>query len=80
MIEKTKEMFPDQNIYLTLGGFHLSEVSDSELRSIIKDFRELGVQKTAPCHCSGDRCRELFKEEYGDNFIGNGVGKVINIE
>ena len=43
-------------------------------------FPELGVQKTAPCHCSGDRCRELFKEEYGENFIENGVGKIINIE
>lgn len=80
IIEKTKEMFPDENIYLVLGGFHLSGVSDSELKTIIKGFRELGVQKTAPCHCSGDRCRELFKEEYGDNFIENGVGKVINIE
>ena len=79
IVKKTKEIFPNENIYLVLGGFHLSGVSDSELRSIIKDFKELGVQKVAPCHCSGDRCRELFKQEYRDDFIENGVGKLIDI-
>jgi 7,8-dihydropterin-6-yl-methyl-4-(beta-D-ribofuranosyl)aminobenzene 5'-phosphate synthase len=79
IIKKAKEMFPNENIYLVLGGFHLFSASDSELRSIISDFRKLGVQKAAPCHCSGDRCRELFKEEYKENFIENGVGKIIEI-
>ena len=67
-------------VYLVLGGFHLSGNSDSELRKIIDDFRRLEVQKTAPCHCSGDRCRELFKQEYQADFIENGVGKIINIQ
>jgi len=79
IIKKAKEMFPNQTVYLVLGGFHLSGASGSELRSIISDFRKSGVQKVAPCHCSGDKCRELFKEEYGDNFIENGVGKIIEI-
>jgi len=80
IIKKTKEIFPEENIYLVLGGFHLGGTSDSELKSIISDFRKLNVQKTAPCHCSGDRCRELFKEEYKNDFIENGVGKIIKIE
>jgi len=79
IIKKTKEIFPNENIYLVLGGFHLSQASDSELRSIIRDFKELGVQKVAPCHCSGDRCRELFKQEYQDGFIENGAGQIIEI-
>jgi len=69
----------NENIYLVIGGFHLSWANDSKLESIIKSFREYGVEKVAPCHCSGDRCRELFKEEYGKDFIENGVGKVIEI-
>jgi len=79
IVKKAKEMFPNEDVYLVLGGFHLTGASDSELKSIINDFRKLDVQKAAPCHCSGDRCRELFKEEYGDNFIENGVGKIIEI-
>ncbi len=80
IIEKAKEMFPKQSVYLVLGGFHLSGASDSELKGIIDKFRKIGVQKTAPCHCSGNRCRELFKKEYQNDFIENGVGKIINIE
>lgn len=79
IVKKTKEMFPNENVYLVLGGFHLSGASDSELKIIINDFKKLGVQKVAPCHCYGDRCRELFKQEYKENFIENGVGKIIEI-
>ena len=68
-----------EDIYLVLGGFHLSGAGDSELNKIVNSFRELGVKKVAPCHCSGDRTRELFKEEYKEDFISNGVGKVIEI-
>lgn len=77
IIKKAKEMFPSQTVNLVLGGFHLSGASDFELQSIIGDFRKLGVQKVAPCHCSGDRTREFFKEEYKDDFIENGVGEKI---
>jgi 7,8-dihydropterin-6-yl-methyl-4-(beta-D-ribofuranosyl)aminobenzene 5'-phosphate synthase len=79
IVKKAKEMFPHENVYLVLGGFHLFGASDSELKTIINDFQKLGVQKVAPCHCSGDRCRELFKKEYRENFIENGVGKIIEI-
>jgi 7,8-dihydropterin-6-yl-methyl-4-(beta-D-ribofuranosyl)aminobenzene 5'-phosphate synthase len=66
-------------IYLVIGGFHLPGSGDSKLRDIIRGFRDLGVKKAAPCHCSGDRTRELFEEEYGEDFIANGVGKTIEI-
>ncbi|MCK4520349.1 MBL fold metallo-hydrolase [Candidatus Parcubacteria bacterium] len=79
IIKKVKDMLK-REVYLVLGGFHLSGTSDSELKEIIDDFKRLEVQKTAPCHCSGDRCRELFKQEYKNNFIENGVGKIINIQ
>lgn len=79
IIKKTKEIFPEKNIYLVLGGFHLSGASDFQLKDIIASFRELAVQKVAPCHCSGDKCRELFKQEYQEDFIKNGVGNIIEI-
>ncbi len=66
-----------EDIYLVLGGFHLLELSETQLKEVIKGFRELGVQKVAPCHCSGDKTRELFRQEYGEDFIENGVGNVI---
>ena len=78
IIRKIRKL-SDKNIYLVLGGFHLSGMSDSELNSIRKNFKELGVREVAPCHCSGERCQELFKREYKNNFIEDGAGRVIKI-
>ena len=52
-------------------------ISDLKLTGVIKEFRHMGVQKVAPSHCSGDRCRELFKEEYSEDYIESGVGRII---
>ncbi len=78
IIKRAKEL-TNEIVYLVIGGFHLSASSDQELEGIIKSFRELGVEKAAPCHCSGNRTRALFHEEYADDFIENGVGKTIKI-
>jgi len=75
--EKARQMLPDKSIYLVMGGFHLSGASDAQLKGIIEGFRDLGVQKVAPSHCSGDRCRELFRQEYGENYVEGGAGKTI---
>jgi 7,8-dihydropterin-6-yl-methyl-4-(beta-D-ribofuranosyl)aminobenzene 5'-phosphate synthase len=78
IIKQAKEML-NEDVYLVMGGFHLSGASDTELREIIKEFKGFGVRKAAPCHCSGKRCRELFEQAYQENFIKNGVGKLIKI-
>ncbi len=78
IVRKAKELL-DKNVYLVLGGFHLGGASESELKSIVEEFRQLDVKKVAPCHCSGDRARALFEEEYEDDYIESGVGKIIEI-
>jgi 7,8-dihydropterin-6-yl-methyl-4-(beta-D-ribofuranosyl)aminobenzene 5'-phosphate synthase len=78
MIKRAKEV-TKESIYLVIGGFHLGGASDADLMQIINAFRELGVKKVGPCHCSGNRCRELFEEEYGDDFVEVGVGKIIEV-
>jgi 7,8-dihydropterin-6-yl-methyl-4-(beta-D-ribofuranosyl)aminobenzene 5'-phosphate synthase len=79
MIRKAKEVV-NKNIYLVFGGFHLVNKSDAELKEIISQFRELGVQKVGATHCTGDRAIELFKQAYKENFIRMGAGKVIQIQ
>lgn len=79
IVRKMKKILPGKKVYLVMGGFHLSTESNTTIENIIKDFRELGVEKVAPSHCSGNRTRELFKEEYKENYINNGVGNIIEI-
>lgn len=78
MVDKAKKLL-GEGIYLVLGGFHLGGASEARLERVIREFRQLGVQKVGPCHCSGDRCRELFAEEYQEDFVRVGVGKKIKI-
>lgn len=77
IVEKTGEILPHRELSLLMGGFHLSGSSDSELRNIVQGFRNMGLHKVAPSHCSGDRCRELFREEYQEDYIESGVGRTI---
>ena len=78
IVKKSKEITKG-DVYFVTGGFHLGSVSDADLTQIINAFREFSVKKVGPCHCSGDRCRELFEEEYKDDFVEVAVGKVIKI-
>jgi len=78
IVKKAKEL-TNEEVYLVIGGFHLGGTSEGEIRNIVKSFRDLGVKKVAPCHCTGDRAIAMFKEEYKDNFIKAGVGKVIEM-
>lgn len=79
ILQHVKENF-DQNIQMVFGGFHLGGVDDRVLESIISEFPRIGVMKAGPCHCSGDRCRELFEKEYGEDFLKLGVGAHIRLE
>jgi len=79
IVERATNLFPEQNIHLVMGGFHLGGASKQQLQDIILSFRELGVQKVAPSHCSGDLCRQLMSQAFAENFIENGVGGIIMI-
>lgn len=68
-----------QPVYLVMGGFHLEGQSQADIAAIVKEFRRLGVQKVAPSHCSGGGAVLQFKEEYGDDFLMAGAGRVITI-
>ena len=46
---------------------------------IVKEFHELGVKKVAPTHCTGEEAIGLFREEYKENFLPVGVGKIIEV-
>jgi len=76
MLQKARFMFGGP-IRLAMGGFHLKSADDEKVSRVLRAFRDLGVESTAPCHCTGDRARGRFAAEYGEGFIQAGVGKVI---
>jgi 7,8-dihydropterin-6-yl-methyl-4-(beta-D-ribofuranosyl)aminobenzene 5'-phosphate synthase len=78
IIRKAKTLSGD-GVYLVLGGFHLGGKSQREIEGILSEFRRLGVRKVAPCHCTGEQAIRMFRQEYGEDFIQAGVGKVVRV-
>ena len=79
IITKAKGLL-NKDVYLALGGFHMAGFDKAEIKNIIDRFRQLGVKKLAPCHCSGDETREFFAQEYRDDFLKIGAGAKIRIQ
>ncbi len=66
-------------IALVLGGFHMGGFGKGAIRSVIRDLEALGTKQVAPCHCSGDRTREMFRASFPDRYIHAGVGTKIEL-
>ena len=80
ILKKVKSSFPDELIYLALGGFHLHKQTKEELSSTITTILKMEIRTIAPSHCSGDKARKMFREVYGVNYIEIGTGKEIEIK
>jgi 7,8-dihydropterin-6-yl-methyl-4-(beta-D-ribofuranosyl)aminobenzene 5'-phosphate synthase len=76
IIQQARALF-DGRVRLVLGGFHLGSKREAEINTILRDFRRLGVEQLAPCHCTGENAIALFAREYESDFIQTGVGKTI---
>ena len=79
ILEKTKECFPNEIIYLTMGGFHLYKMTKERMSSTINKISDMGVQAIAPAHCSGNVACQLFNEKYGMNYFEMEAGEIIEI-
>jgi len=66
-------------IELMFGGMHLNKQTEAETLKTIADFRRLDVKKAGPCHCTGENAIQLFKEEYGDDFLEIAAGTTLQI-
>jgi len=76
MVQRAQEIVAAE-VALVVGGFHLKGRSQGVIRDIIADFRQVGVQQVSPTHCTGDQAIEIFADEYGDDYVQGGVGRVI---
>ena len=76
MVRQAKTVLGEP-VALVMGGFHLGSAGQSRIAGIVDAFRELGVQRVAPCHCTGDRARRMFAKIWGPDYIAAGVGRVI---
>ena len=78
IVQFAKNYFKSE-IYLVFGGFHLMAYNEEQVNDIIRQLRKLGVRKVGPSHCTGGRPIDLFKEEWGRDFIELGCGAKMKV-
>jgi 7,8-dihydropterin-6-yl-methyl-4-(beta-D-ribofuranosyl)aminobenzene 5'-phosphate synthase len=65
------------DIAFVLGGFHLLFTAPEKTARVVEKFRSLGVEKVAPCHCSGDHLIRQFQNAYGPDCLPVGTGTTL---
>lgn len=62
-----------EKLRLTVGGFHLYRSSDEAVEKVAEDLKQF-TQFVAPCHCTGERGREIFKKLWENRFMEAAAG------
>ncbi len=79
LVEAAREQRKADSIRLLLGGFHLMRHSEADIVSLAGRLKQLGVRRVAPAHCTGELAKRLLRQEWGENYLACGAGRVINL-
>ena len=79
IINEVRSAFPDKHVYGYLGGLHLWNQSESNIRAVAREFVDNGIEYIATGHCTKDRAYRILKEELGNKIEQFRVGFVIDV-
>lgn len=80
IINEVRAIFPDKKIVAFIGGFHIYNKSEAEVRKLAESIRETGIQYVCTGHCTGEKAYQILKEELGNVMHQLKVGKRIEID
>ncbi len=69
IIREVEATYPGRKIKALVGGLHLFQSSDEEVRAVADRIRGTGIENLYTGHCTGDRAMEILKEELGDGAV-----------
>lgn len=79
IIDEVKATFPGKKVYGLIGGLHLFNKSEEEIRKVAGTIRDTGIEYVCTGHCTKDRAFGILKEELGDMADQMYVGYQIEI-
>ncbi|MGN1442537.1 MAG: MBL fold metallo-hydrolase [Acutalibacteraceae bacterium] len=66
IINEAAAAFPDKKVYGLIGGFHLYNKSEKEVRALAKKIKETGIEYVCTGHCTKNKAYGILKDELGD--------------
>ena len=79
IIREVQAAFPGRPIQAIVGGFHLYETPDQEVRALARRLRDTGVAQILTGHCTGERGFALLREELGAQVTQFSTGLVVEL-
>jgi 7,8-dihydropterin-6-yl-methyl-4-(beta-D-ribofuranosyl)aminobenzene 5'-phosphate synthase len=80
MVETVEKQRNTKSIRMIVGGLHMYEQSERQIRPVVAQLQKLNVQSVVLGHCTGDLAMRIFREAYGDRFATAGAGKKIPLD
>ena len=74
IVNEVKSAFPNKHLYGIIGGFHLYNKSDDEVKSVAKEIKNTGIEFVCTGHCTKERAYNILKDELSDNLCQLKVG------
>lgn len=65
IIREIETTYPNKKIYALIGGLHLFEAGEEDVRTLADRVRKLGIQKIYTGHCTGNKACRILQEELG---------------
>lgn len=78
IISEVMEYFPGRNVYAMIGGFHLFNKTDEEVKMFASQLKNKEVTHIYTGHCTGNKAYQILKEELEDRICQLKCG--LNIE
>ncbi len=66
IIHEVAQTFPNKKIYAIIGGFHLFNAPQAEIKRFAERMKHTGIKKIFTGHCTGKRAFEILNAELGD--------------
>lgn len=78
IINEVSETFKGEQVIAIIGGFHLYNKTEKEVRSFANRVKETGIKKVVTGHCTGKKSFKILKDELGDTLEQLHVGLELN--
>jgi len=62
-----------------IGGCHLMKASEERIWQTLAALKELGVGRLGVCHCTGMAASVVMAQEFGERFLLNNAGTVLDL-
>ena len=75
-----RELTGRKPIHAVLGGMHMPEASSQRIDRTIEHFRELGIVRLGPAHCTGTAATAAMWSAFPGRCLACNVGTVFEFE